>query len=81
MPTPSRVLPVPAFGKTASVNDPVEVAKWVSGALPLPPQAEPVFDINPAALNVAQPAVPPPPDETQRLVVEELVVEKLVVVA
>ena len=44
------------------------------------PQVVPVFEINPMALKVAQPAVPPAL-ETVRLVVEAVPVERIVVVA
>ena len=46
VPIPKRVLPVPALGKMASTNEPVEVANLVSGA------PEPVS-------SVSQPNDPP----------------------
>ena len=61
-------MPIPMAEVVAEVKPPG--VAWEKGSPPeLPPQADPVLEINPTELNVAQPAVPPA-EETMRLVVE-----------
>ena len=73
VPRPRRVLPVPAFGKIASINGPVEVANLESAIPPPPdPQALPVDPTNPEAM-LRQPS--------ERLETKSLEVEAVPVMA